>query len=108
MSCTNASVAVIPNATVDFVCGTSIVEVIQSTQTNITGIYNFVISSLDAILLNGGKCYLNVTLPPNSCILNLPTSIGVLRIPWFVLSAIDTLVGKILVLVPGFLHNNIS
>ncbi|KAI3455654.1 hypothetical protein Pfo_012317, partial [Paulownia fortunei] len=108
ITCTNTSVAmagtynVIPQAKVDLVCGaggTSLPAVIKSTQTNTAGLYTFLISSADAILLDGGNCYLNVTIPPNSCVFNVPT--GVLRIPVVVLATIDALVGKVLVLVPG-------
>ncbi|CAI9779938.1 unnamed protein product [Fraxinus pennsylvanica] len=110
LTCTNTSIAVagtysvIPQAKVDVVCGaggTSLPTVIKSTQTDTAGVYTFLFTSLDTILNDPGKCYLNVTLPPNSCILNIPT--GVLRIPVVVLSTVDALLGKFLVLVPGAL-----
>ncbi|KAL2555173.1 uncharacterized protein Fot_08792 [Forsythia ovata] len=110
LTCTNTSIdvagtyKVIPQTKVDVVCGvggTSLPTVIKSTQTDTAGVYTFLFTSLDTILNDPGKCYLNVTLPPNSCILNIPT--GVLRIPVVVLSTVDALLGKLLVLVPGAL-----
>ncbi|KAL7100265.1 hypothetical protein ACP275_09G136800 [Erythranthe tilingii] len=111
ITCTNTSVAiagtynVVPQAKVDLVCGpgsgASLPAVIQSTQTNAAGLYRFVATALDTVLFDSGKCYLNVTLPPNSCTFNIPTGNPILRIPIIVLTTVDALVGKILVLVPG-------
>lgn len=106
--CTNTSLAnvgtypVIANARVDVVCGQgSLARVIRSSQTNLAGIYYFTFTLVDTILNDPSSCYLNVTIPPNSCIFNVPT--GILRIPLGVLSTIDALLGSILVLVPGTL-----
>ncbi|KAK6124698.1 hypothetical protein DH2020_041553 [Rehmannia glutinosa] len=79
--------------------------VITCTNTSVAlaGTYNVIpqakVDLVYTVLLDGGNCYLNVTVPPNSCVFNVPT--GVLRIPVVVLSTIDALVGKLLVLVPG-------
>ncbi|CAA3027247.1 Hypothetical predicted protein [Olea europaea subsp. europaea] len=106
LTCTNTSIVVaetynvIPQAKVDVVCGaggTSLPTVIKSTQTDTTGLYTFLFTSLDTISIDSGKCYLNVTLPPNSCILNIPT--GFLKIPVVVLSIVDALIGRFIVLV---------
>ncbi|KAL2555043.1 uncharacterized protein Fot_08662 [Forsythia ovata] len=113
ITCTNTSLAiagtynVIPQAKVDLVCGSgSVSQVIKSTVTNTAGVYYFLFTSVDTILNDPGKCFLLVTLPTNSCIFNIPN--GVLRIPIVVLSTVDALVGKLLILVPGALSYVLS
>ncbi|KAL2555172.1 uncharacterized protein Fot_08791 [Forsythia ovata] len=113
ITCTNTSLAiagtynVIPQAKVDLVCGSgSVSQVIKSTVTNTAGVYYFLFTSVDTILNDPGKCFLLVTLPTNSCIFNIPS--GVLRIPIVVLSTVDALVGKLLILVPGALSYVLS
>ncbi|CAI9779937.1 unnamed protein product [Fraxinus pennsylvanica] len=113
ITCTNTSVAVagtynvIPQAKVDLVCGSgSVTQIVKSTVTNTAGVYYFVFTSLDTILNDPGKCFLLVTLPTNTCIFNIPN--GVLRIPIVVLSTVDALVGKLLILVPGALSYVLS
>ncbi|KAL2534199.1 Uncharacterized protein Adt_07550 [Abeliophyllum distichum] len=113
ITCTNTSLAiagtynVIPQAKVDLLCGSgSASQVIKSTVTNTTGVYYFLFTSVDTILNDPGKCFLLVTLPPNSCIFNIPN--GVLRIPIVVLGTVDALVGKLLILVPGALSYVLS
>ncbi|KAG8380194.1 hypothetical protein BUALT_Bualt07G0168100 [Buddleja alternifolia] len=106
IACTNTSISVagtykvIPLSKVDLFCGASGTSVlVVFTQTNTSGLYTFLFMSAGTISPDGGKCYLNVTIPPNSCVFNIPT--GVLRIPLLVLSTVKALVGKFLVLARG-------
>ncbi|KAG8380197.1 hypothetical protein BUALT_Bualt07G0168400 [Buddleja alternifolia] len=65
IACTNTSVSVagtynvIPQSKVDLICGasgTSMPVVVKSSHTNTAGLYTFLFTSADTILLNGGKC----------------------------------------------------
>ncbi|KAG8388435.1 hypothetical protein BUALT_Bualt02G0125600 [Buddleja alternifolia] len=113
LTCTNTSVSlagmysIIPQTRVDLVCGNgSLAQVVKSAVTNTAGVYIFSFTSLDTILNDPGKCYLTATIPATSCNFNIPSAI--LRFPIVVLSTVDALVGKLLVLAPGVLSCVIS
>lgn len=110
VTCINASIAtartypVIPEARVDVVCGILYLEkVIQSSTTNLAGIYSFSFNVTDMFLLNVPElCYLNVTLPDNLCMLN--PSGGFLKFPIIGMRSGLGLVNELIPGPPRYLH----
>ncbi|GFP82194.1 hypothetical protein PHJA_000362700 [Phtheirospermum japonicum] len=74
ITCPNTSLSTagtfraIPQAQVDVVCPSFFISrVMKSTKTNFAGVYSLSFSQTDILLNNPELCYLNVTLPMNSC-----------------------------------------
>ncbi|KAK4427425.1 hypothetical protein Salat_1511800 [Sesamum alatum] len=71
--CPNTSLAavgtyrVVPQATVDVVCGRS-QSVVRSTTTNSAGIFSFFFNRVETLLFNLEECQIRVILPPGSCV----------------------------------------
>ncbi|XP_059639434.1 uncharacterized protein LOC132281783 [Cornus florida] len=99
--CTDASIATaktyrpIPRALVELLCGRGSTEVVLSRGvTDLAGVYFFVLSVADTLLIDPAKCYIRVTIPPNTCTLSVPN--GFLQIPLVVLNVVQALLGNIL------------
>ncbi|GFP99510.1 hypothetical protein PHJA_002095100 [Phtheirospermum japonicum] len=86
ITCPNTSLSsagtfrVIPQAQVDVVCTSFFIpRVTKSAKTNFVGVYSLSFSQSDILFNNPELCYLNVTLPMNSCTFSPPG--GAIRFP---------------------------
>lgn len=94
------SLNVIQQAPVELRCGNSSSEtVLRSTVTNLSGVYSFAFTTLDTLLFDPSTCFVRVTVPPNTCTVNIPN--GFLRIPLVVLDVVQILLGNLLLVVQG-------
>ncbi|KAL7126360.1 hypothetical protein ABFS83_14G181100 [Erythranthe nasuta] len=103
ITCPNASLAnvktfsTIPEAKVDVVCKFLFLKrVMKSTTANNEGVYSFSFSMSDILLNKLNLCYLNVTIPPNSCTFRPPG--GAIRFP---IVGIKSDSGKVIAYIPG-------
>ncbi|KAL8043490.1 hypothetical protein ABFX02_09G123500 [Erythranthe guttata] len=103
ITCPNDSLAtlrifrIIPEAKVDVVCGILFFQrTVKSTTTNLIGVYSFSFSFSDILLNNPELCYLNVTLPSNSCTFDPPG--GAIRFP---IVGIRSVLGTVSAYIPG-------
>ncbi|KAM7529082.1 hypothetical protein LguiB_032492 [Lonicera macranthoides] len=91
---------VIPQAPVELRCGSGSTEtVLKSTLTDISGIYSFAFATADTFLFDPNTCFIKISIPPNTCSIPIPN--GFLRVPFGVLGVVQTLLGNLLVLIPG-------
>ncbi|KAL6585225.1 hypothetical protein OROMI_004514 [Orobanche minor] len=87
----------IPQAKVDVVCPVFFSpRVTKSTTTNLVGVYTFSFSPSDILFGNPEFCYLNITLPANSCKFDPPG--GAIRYP---ILAARSFFGRVLTYSPG-------
>ncbi|KAL6568323.1 hypothetical protein OROHE_004007 [Orobanche hederae] len=103
VTCPDASLSavgtyrVIPQAKVDVVCPVLFFpRVAKSTMTNFVGVYSFSFGPSEILFSNPELCYLNVTLPVNSCKLDPPG--GAIRFP---IIGIRSFFGMVMAYIPG-------
>ncbi|XP_059639431.1 uncharacterized protein LOC132281780 [Cornus florida] len=104
--CADASIATartyrpIPRAPIQLLCGSGSTDVVLGqVVTNLSGVYFFVLTVADTLLIDPNRCYLRVTIPPNTCTLSIPN--GFLRIPLVVLDVVQATLGNVLLFGQG-------